>query len=147
MSGNVKLSYWVGDFSKASNVVRCATFVVFWLCKFIFDSHPYYAVKPLYFCLAIKIFARVSLPQAPMFLGYLYVQLDILQQVGSYHIVTTFSTVPYCNICCGNVVPSIWLSASPSVLPKRSIGLVRRLLLIFVVLSFLIFRWLTTRLG
>ena len=62
MSGNAKLSYWVGDFSKASNVVRCATFVVFWLCKFIFGSHPYYAVKPLYFCLAIKIFAGVSLP-------------------------------------------------------------------------------------
>ena len=36
-------------------------------------SHPHYAIKPLYFLLAIKIFARVSLPLAPMFLGHLYV--------------------------------------------------------------------------
>ena len=47
-------------------------------CKFIFGSHPYYAMKPLYFQLVIKIFARLSLPLAPMFLGHLYVQLDII---------------------------------------------------------------------
>ena len=79
MSGNAKLSHWVGAFSKALNAIHRATFVSFWLCKFIFGSHPYYAVKPLYFRLAIKISARVSLPFAPMFLGQLYVQLDILQ--------------------------------------------------------------------
>ena len=66
---------------------------MFWLCKFIFGSHPHYAVKPLYFRLAIKIFAGVSLPLAPMFLGHLYVQLDILRsdedQVGSCHIITS----------------------------------------------------------
>ena len=28
-SGNTKLSHWVGDFSKASNVVRCTTFIAF----------------------------------------------------------------------------------------------------------------------
>ena len=49
ISGNVKLSHWVGAFSKASNVVRRVAFVAFWLCKFIFGSHPHYAVKPLYF--------------------------------------------------------------------------------------------------
>ena len=51
-------------------------------------------MKPLYFRLAIKIAAGVSLPLAPMFLGHLYVQLDILRsdesQAGSYHIVTSF---------------------------------------------------------
>ena len=52
--------------------------LTFWLCKFIFGSYPHYAVKPLYFRLAIRISARVSLPLAPMFLGHLYVQLDIL---------------------------------------------------------------------
>ena len=50
-------------------------------------------MKPLYFRLAIKISAGVSLPLAPMFLGHLYVQLDIMRsnesQVGSCHIVTT----------------------------------------------------------
>ena len=79
MSGNAKLSHWVGSFSKASVSARRATFVMFWLCKFIFSSHLHYAVKPLYFRLAIKIFAGVSLLLAPMFLGYLYVQLDILR--------------------------------------------------------------------
>ena len=94
MSGNAKLSYWVSSSSKFSESSHRATFVVFWLCKFVFGSHPHYAVKPLYFRLAIKIFAGVSLPLAPMFLGHLYVQLDILQsdesQAGSCHIVTSF---------------------------------------------------------
>ena len=79
MNGNAKLSHWVGAFSKASTVVNCAAFVVFWLCKFIFGSHPHYRIKPLYFWLAIKISAEVSLPLAPMFLGHLYIQLNILQ--------------------------------------------------------------------
>ena len=78
MSGNTKLSHWVGAFSKASTIVRCAAFITFWLCKFSFGSHPHYVVKPLYFQLAVKISAEVSLPLAPMFLGHLYIQLDIL---------------------------------------------------------------------
>ena len=41
MSGNTKLSHWVRAFSKASDAVR-------------------HAVKPLYFCLSIKISTRVS---------------------------------------------------------------------------------------
>ena len=44
-------------------------------------------------------------------------------------------------------MPGIWLSASLSILPKRSISLVRRLLLISMVVSYLIFCWLTARLG
>ena len=93
MSGNAKLSYWVSYSSKFSVSTHRAAFVVFWLCKFVFGSHPHYAVKPLYFRLAIKIAVGVSLPLAPMFLGNLYVQLDILwsdeSQAGSYHIVTS----------------------------------------------------------
>ena len=79
MNGNAKLSYWVSSSSKFSKFACRAAFVVFWLCKFVFGSHPHYAVKPLYFRLAIKIFAGFSLPLAPMFLGHLYVQLDILR--------------------------------------------------------------------
>ena len=73
ISGNAKLSHWVGSFSKASVAARCAAFITFWLCKFIFGSHPHYAVKHLYFQLAIKISTGVSLSLAPMFLGHLYV--------------------------------------------------------------------------
>nr|XP_023905015.1 uncharacterized protein LOC112016755 [Quercus suber] len=93
MAGNAKLSYWVSSSSKFSVVAHRAAFVAFWLCKFIFGSHPHYAIKPLYFRLAIKISAEVSLPLAPMFLGHLYVQLDILRsdesQAGSCHIVAS----------------------------------------------------------
>ena len=93
MTGNAKLSYWASSSSKFS-VAACRTaFVAFWLCKFVFGSNPHYAIKPLYFRLAIKIFAGVSLPLAPVFLGHLYVQLDILwsdeSQAGSCHIVTS----------------------------------------------------------
>ena len=92
MIENAKLSYWVSSSSKFSVAARRAAFIAFWLCKFVFGSHPYYAIKPLYFRLAIKISAGVSLPLAPMFLGHLYVQLDILRgdesQAGSCHIVT-----------------------------------------------------------
>ena len=95
ISGNAKLSHWVVAFSKASTAVRRAAFVAFWLCKFIFGFHPHYTVKPLYFRLAIKIFTGVSLLLALMFLGHLYIQLDILQsderQAGSCLIVTTFA--------------------------------------------------------
>ena len=93
MSGNAKLSYWVSSSSKFSVAAHRAAFVMFWFCKFVFGSHPYYVVKPLYFHFAIKIAARVSLPLAPMFLGHLYVQLNILRsdesQASSCHIVTS----------------------------------------------------------
>ena len=93
MTGNAKLSYWVSSFSKFSVVAHRVAFIAFWLCKFVFAFYPHYAIKPLYFPLAIKIYARVSLPLASMFLGHLYVQLDILwsneSQAGSCHIATS----------------------------------------------------------
>ena len=78
MSGNAKLSYWVSSSSKFSESAHRVAFVAFWFCKFVLGSHPHYAVKPLYFHLAIKISAGISLPLAFMFLGHLYIQLDIL---------------------------------------------------------------------
>ena len=73
MSGSAKLSHWARSFSKASVIFHRVAFVTFWLYKFIFGSHSYYAIKPLYFRSAINIFVGVSLPLAPMFLGHLYV--------------------------------------------------------------------------
>ena len=49
MSGNAKLSYWVGSSFKISVATPRVAFVMFWLCKFIFGSLPHYVVKPLYF--------------------------------------------------------------------------------------------------
>ena len=54
MTGNVKLLYWVNSSSKFSVVAHRVAFVAFWLCKFVFGSHLHYAIKPLYFPLAIK---------------------------------------------------------------------------------------------
>ena len=59
-------------------MVHRAAFIVFWLCKFVFCEHPHYSIKLAYFPMAIKIFAGVSLPLGPLFLGYLYTQLDEL---------------------------------------------------------------------
>ena len=116
MSDNAKLSHWVGSFSKASIAAHHVALITFWLCKFIFGSHHHYAVKPLYFWLAIKISVGVSLLLAPMFLGHLYVQLDILQsdedQVGSCHIVT--SSIYSTNLqhllykCCARHLAKCW---------------------------------------
>ena len=73
MTENAKLSYWVSSSSKFIVVARRVAFVAFWLCKFVFGSHPHYAIKSLYFPLAIKISVGVSLSLTPMFLGHLYV--------------------------------------------------------------------------
>lgn len=42
---------------------------MFWLCKFIFGSHPHYAVKLVYFWLAIKIFDSSKFAIGPYVLG------------------------------------------------------------------------------
>ena len=47
MTGNAKLSYWVSSSSKFFTAARRAAFIAFWLCKFVFGSHPHYAIKPL----------------------------------------------------------------------------------------------------
>ena len=41
MGRNAKLSYWVSSSSKFSVFAHRVAFVVFWLCKFVFGSHPY----------------------------------------------------------------------------------------------------------
>ena len=49
MNDNAKLSFWGSSTSKISVAACRAAFITSWLCKFIFGSHPHYAVKPLYF--------------------------------------------------------------------------------------------------
>lgn len=114
-SRNTKLSNQIKAFSKASTAILRAAFITFWLCKSILGSHLHYAVKPVYFQLAIKIFVKVSLSLAPLFLGHFYVQLNILRsdkrQVGSCHMVTSshFTILSYSTFF-GNIVLGIWLS-------------------------------------
>uniref|UniRef100_A0A2N9IP86 Aminotransferase-like plant mobile domain-containing protein n=1 Tax=Fagus sylvatica TaxID=28930 RepID=A0A2N9IP86_FAGSY len=72
---------------------RRAAFVAYWLSKCVFGEHPAYSIKPLYFPLAVKIAAGVCFPLAPLLLGQIYTQLDLLHAEelagASCHIVST----------------------------------------------------------
>uniref|UniRef100_A0A2N9GG51 Aminotransferase-like plant mobile domain-containing protein n=1 Tax=Fagus sylvatica TaxID=28930 RepID=A0A2N9GG51_FAGSY len=85
---------WMEHFNRETNpLIRRAAFVAYWLSKCVFGEHPAYSIKPLYFPLAVKIAAGVCLPLAPLLLGQIYTQLDLLHAKelagASCHIVTT----------------------------------------------------------
>jgi hypothetical protein len=65
-------------FGEKDPTLRRAAFVVYWLSKCVFGECPSYAIKPLYFRLAVKISTGTSFPLAAMFLGHFYTQLDLL---------------------------------------------------------------------
>ncbi len=70
---------WPALFLHHEDVSVCRTaFIVYWLCKCIFGNSPYYTVNTLYIPLAVKISTSYFYPLAPMFLGHLYSQLDLL---------------------------------------------------------------------
>jgi hypothetical protein len=74
-----RLTTWLQMFfEEKENDLRRAAFVAYWLSKCIFGEYPSYAIKPLYFHLAVKISASTSFPLAAMFLGHFYTQLDLL---------------------------------------------------------------------
>ena len=74
-----RFTTWPQKFFKEEDDDLChAAFVAYWLCKCIFGEYSYYAMKPLYFQLAVKIFVGTSFPLAAMFLGQFYTQLDLL---------------------------------------------------------------------
>ena len=85
---------WMEHFNRMEDpLIRRAAFVAYWLSKCVFGEHPAYSIKPLYFPLAVKIVAGVCFPLAPLLLGQLYTQLNLLhaeELIGaSCHIVTT----------------------------------------------------------
>jgi hypothetical protein len=85
---------WMEHFNRETKPsIRRAAFVAYWLSKCVFGEHPAYSIKPLYFPLAVKVAAGVRFPLAPLLLGQIYTQLDLLHAEelagGSCHIVTT----------------------------------------------------------
>uniref|UniRef100_A0A2N9GS51 Aminotransferase-like plant mobile domain-containing protein n=1 Tax=Fagus sylvatica TaxID=28930 RepID=A0A2N9GS51_FAGSY len=85
---------WMEHFNRETKPsIRRAAFVAYWLSKCVFGEHPAYSIKPLYFPLAVKVAAGVCFPLAPLLLGQIYTQLDLLHAEelagGSCHIVTT----------------------------------------------------------
>uniref|UniRef100_A0A2N9EY06 Aminotransferase-like plant mobile domain-containing protein n=1 Tax=Fagus sylvatica TaxID=28930 RepID=A0A2N9EY06_FAGSY len=73
--------------------IRRAAFVAYWLSKCVFGEYPAYSIKPLYFPLVVKIAAGACFPLAPLLLGQIYTQLDLLHAEElievSCHIITT----------------------------------------------------------
>uniref|UniRef100_A0A2N9J1V2 Aminotransferase-like plant mobile domain-containing protein n=1 Tax=Fagus sylvatica TaxID=28930 RepID=A0A2N9J1V2_FAGSY len=91
---NTRTNAWSLHFAKGTDDAICrAAFVAYWLYKCIFGETPYYAMKPVYFRLAVKISFGHRLPLAAMFLGHLYLQLDSICadeiRGGSCHFITT----------------------------------------------------------
>ena len=58
--------------------VKWAGFLAFWLSKFLFSEFPGYGIKSALFPLAISLARGAQYPLTPMFLGYVYSQLDQL---------------------------------------------------------------------
>ena len=90
---STRINAWSLYFAKGTDpAIRRAAFVAYWLCKCVFGDAPYYAMKPLYFRLAVKISLGHRFPLAAMFLDYLYLQLDsiYLDEIccGSCHFIT-----------------------------------------------------------
>uniref|UniRef100_A0A2N9G8W5 Aminotransferase-like plant mobile domain-containing protein n=1 Tax=Fagus sylvatica TaxID=28930 RepID=A0A2N9G8W5_FAGSY len=89
-----RFNSWMEHFLRIEDpLIRRAAFISYWLSKCVFGEHPAYSIKPLYFCLAVKIAAGVRFPLAPLLLGQLYTQLDLLHAEelagASCHIVST----------------------------------------------------------
>uniref|UniRef100_A0A2N9G1U9 Aminotransferase-like plant mobile domain-containing protein n=1 Tax=Fagus sylvatica TaxID=28930 RepID=A0A2N9G1U9_FAGSY len=76
---STRLSGWPSHFTQLKGTpVRRAAFVLYWLCKCTFGNFPCYSVNTTFIPLAIRISTGHCFPLAPLFLGHLYSQLDLL---------------------------------------------------------------------
>ena len=74
-----RMGRWVLNLSqKIDKAIRRARFLALWLSKFLFSELPGYDVKFVFFPLAIRLAQGAQYPLAPMFLGHVYSQLDLL---------------------------------------------------------------------
>ena len=95
---STRITSWPALFLHHGEVsVRRAAFIVYWLSKCIFGNSPYYIVNTLYIPLAVKISTSCCFLLALMFLGHLYLQLDLLHDCevegdSCYILLTSFNT-------------------------------------------------------
>jgi hypothetical protein len=76
---STRLSGWPLSFVHHKDAsVRHATFALYWLCKCTFGNFLCYSINAVYIPLAIRISTGYCFPLAPLFLGHLYSQLDLL---------------------------------------------------------------------
>jgi hypothetical protein len=76
---STRLSGWPSSFINHKDApVRRAAFILYWLCKCTFGNFPCYSVNTVFIPLAIRISVGHCFPLAPLFLGHLYSQLNLL---------------------------------------------------------------------
>lgn len=74
-----KMGKWVATLSQEKDkVVKQVGFLALWLSKFLFSEFLGYGINSTFFPLAIKLARGTRYPLAPMFLGHVYSQLDLL---------------------------------------------------------------------
>ena len=92
------LSGWPSLFVHRKEIsVRRAAFVLYCLCKCLFGNSLNYSINTTYIPLPIKISTGHCFPLAPLFLGHLYSQLDLLHDCeiegdSCYILFTAFNT-------------------------------------------------------
>jgi hypothetical protein len=95
---STRLSGWPSFFVYYEDISICrAAFVLYWLCKCTFGNFPCYSIKTAYIPLTIRISTGHCFPLAPLFLGHLYLQLDLLHDCevegdSCYILFTAFNT-------------------------------------------------------
>ena len=112
---SVRMGKWVMNLSQEKDkVVRQAGFLALWLSKFLFSEFLGYGVKYVFFHLAIRLAQGAQYPLAPMFLGHIYSQLDLLHGDEVEVILAMLSLclfiVPFSRYSCGTVLLLFWQS-------------------------------------
>lgn len=70
---------WVATlFQENDKIVKQTRFLALWLSKFLLSEFSGYGIKSTFFPLAIKLARGTRYPLAPIFLGHVYSQLDLL---------------------------------------------------------------------
>jgi hypothetical protein len=76
---STRLSGWPSTFINYEKApIRRAAFILYWLCKCTFGNFPCYSVNTAFISLAIRMSVGHCFPLAPLFLGHLYSQLNLL---------------------------------------------------------------------
>ena len=105
-----RMGRWVMNLlQEKDKTIKRAGFLALWLSKFLFSEYPAYRVKSVFFPLTIKLARNAQYPLAPMFLGHVYSQLDLLH--GETKLKATLATqsprpsiVPFSRYLCGTVL-------------------------------------------
>ena len=78
---SARMGKWVMSLSQEKDkAVRQAGFLTLWLSKFFFGEFSGYGIKFIFFSLAIRLAWGAQYPLAPIFLGHVYSQLDLLHR-------------------------------------------------------------------